>query len=77
MTINSTPSIAAKSNASIAERTAEAALAKATARLAADKKAGAAADVLKSDQDALVKATKASQKTDDPHNGSSKVSVTA
>ena len=46
------------------DRASDAALAKATVKLATDKKAGAAADVLRTDQQSLTQATKAASKAD-------------
>lgn len=78
MTISSTLPTSASSQASATDRAAEAVLAKATAKLAADRKGGATADVLNSDQQAVTKATKADQKSEAAlKSGGSNISLTA
>ena len=77
MTISSV-SPATTSVASAADRATDAALAKATAKLTADKKAQASADVIRADQLTVTKDTKAAQKADAAAKTSeSKVSLTA
>ena len=77
MAISSSPP-ASVSVDSAADRATDAALAKATAKLAADRKAKSPDALLRTDQKAVAVATKAAQKADSAaKTNSSKVNVTA
>ena len=65
MNVTSVSSSASAPVESAADKATDAALAKATAKLAADRKSGASASVLRDDQRLLSQTTKAAQKADD------------